>query len=240
MLDCRSTLSTPGTSSTSSTPHRGSTPRHRWRAGAVLLCLALGGLAPAGAGAAANEAYAPNCVNVVLRDPFWGQFRRAIESGGDAAGVPGALARAGFAVTGSPSVGAVVSWPAGAYGASTSGHVGIVEAVRADGSVLVRHENWPYGAREHVQAFTVRAGFQFVHRPDVVAAGPPAPPGGDAAAAAAAAAEAPGQRTHTVRPGDTLYGTARAHGTTVDALVAAHGLGSPDTILPVGLQLLIP
>lgn len=109
-----------------------------------------------------------NCVNVVLRDPFWGQYRRAIQSGSNAAGVPGGLARAGFVVDGTPSVGAVMSWPAGMYGASSVGHVGIVTAVNGDGTVFVRHENWPYGSAEHVQAFTIRPGMEFVHLPVAV------------------------------------------------------------------------
>lgn len=113
----------------------------------------------------ARPAHAYNCVSVVLRDPFWGQYRRAIESGSNASGVPAALARAGFAVDGTPSVGAVMSWPAGMYGASWVGHVGVVAAVNEDGSVIVRHENWPYGSPEHLQRFIVRPGMEFVHLP---------------------------------------------------------------------------
>src|SRR5687767_878469 len=147
----------------------------RCLAGATLAAFALVLFAAPPAARAAAPGYAANCVNAVLRDAFWGQFRRAIESGGDAADVPRALARAGFAVTDSPSVGAVISWPRGAYGASSSGHVGIVVAVavRGEGTVLVRHENWPYGSSEHEQVFTVRPGFQFVHRPDALASAPP-------------------------------------------------------------------
>ncbi len=115
-------------------------------------------------------AYNYNCVNTVLRDPFWSQYRRAIESGSNAAGIPSALSRAGFAVDGSPSVGAVMSWPAGQYGASGVGHVGVVTGVNANGSVNVLHENWPYGNPPHVQTFAVRPGMQFVHRPAPVVA----------------------------------------------------------------------
>ncbi|HXI19106.1 MAG TPA: CHAP domain-containing protein [Chloroflexota bacterium] len=119
-----------------------------------------------------RPAYAAyNCVNTVLRDPFWSQYRRAIESGSNAAGVPNALGRAGFVVDGTPSAGAVMSWPAGQYGASGVGHVGVVTGVNVNGSVNVLHENWPYGSPPHVQTFAVRPGMQFVHRPAPVVAG---------------------------------------------------------------------
>src|SRR5688572_6556786 len=112
-----------------------------------------------------QPAYAYNCVNVVLRDPYWGQFRHIIESGWNAAGVPGALARSGFQVDGSPSIGAVISWPAGQYGASSVGHVGVVTNVHDNGTVQILHENWPYGSAAHLQTFTVRPGMVFVHVP---------------------------------------------------------------------------
>lgn len=112
-----------------------------------------------------KPAYAYNCVDVVLRDAYWGQFRRIIETGRNAAGVPGALGRNGFQVDGAPSVGAVISWPAGQYGASEVGHVGIVTALNANGTVQVLHENWPYGHPPHVQTFPVRPGMVFVHVP---------------------------------------------------------------------------
>jgi hypothetical protein len=118
-----------------------------------------------------RPAFAYNCVNVVLRDPFWGQYRRVIESGYNASGIPGSLARAGFTVNGTPSVGAVMSWPAGTYGASGTGHVAIVTAIPGNGTVVVRHENWPYGAGEHLQTFPLRPGYQFVHQPSALKAG---------------------------------------------------------------------
>ncbi|MBI3973912.1 MAG: CHAP domain-containing protein [Chloroflexi bacterium] len=125
---------------------------------ASLLVLGAGALVP-------RPAYAAyNCVNVVLRDPYWGRYRGIVESGWNAAGIGAAFARNGFAVDGTPSVGAIMVWPAGYYGASGTGHVGVVAAVHGTGSVLVRHENWPYGAAEHAQVFTVRPGHQFVHK----------------------------------------------------------------------------
>lgn len=118
----------------------------------------------AGGGATAPPAYAYNCVNVVLRDPYWGSHRRIIQSGGVAAGFGAAFARNGFVVNNTPSVGAIMVWPAGYGGASGAGHVGIVTGVNGNGTVAVRHENWPYGRAEHIQVFPVLAGHRFVHR----------------------------------------------------------------------------
>ncbi len=44
---------------------------------------------------------------------------------------------------------------------------------------------------------------------------------------------------YSVQPGDTLYGVATAHGTTVDALVAANGIDDPN-LIHVGDELTIP
>ena len=127
------------------------------------------GAATFGTGAAlltgVRPAFAYNCVNVVLRDPYWSQFRRIIESGSNAAGVPGALGRYGFQVDGTASVGAVISWPAGQYGASSVGHVGVVSQVFENGTVQILHENWPYGSPPHLQTFSIRPGMVFVHVP---------------------------------------------------------------------------
>jgi surface antigen len=115
-------------------------------------------------GWSARPAYAYNCVNVVLRDAYWGQFRGVVQSGGLAAGIGSAFARSGFSVDGVPDVGTVMVWPPGAYGASSAGHVGLVAAVNGNGTVLVRHENWPYGMGERMQTMTVQSGHRFVHR----------------------------------------------------------------------------
>jgi surface antigen len=121
-------------------------------------------------GYVARPAYAYNCMNAVLRDPYWGVHRRIVEAGGNAASLSSAFARHGFVVDHAPSVGAIMVWPGGYFGAAGSGHVGIVAAVRDDGTVLVRHENWPYGTAEHLDVFVVRPGHQFVHRHDTPAA----------------------------------------------------------------------
>ena len=65
---------------------------------------------------------------------------------------------------------------------------------------------------------------------------PPKPP----ANASGAPPGLPVRGQHTVVKGDTLYSIARRNATTVDALVAANGLASPDAILPIGRTLLIP
>ncbi len=147
------------------------TRTHTRRSTGSLLAAALFG-STAAAASLSNPApaFAYNCVNVVLRDPFWGQYRRAIESGSNAAGVASSLGRQGFLVNDTPSAGAVMSWPPGYYGASGVGHVGVVAAVNDNGTVLVRHENWPYGTGEHLQVFPLRPGYQFVHRPGALAA----------------------------------------------------------------------
>jgi hypothetical protein len=110
-----------------------------------------------------RPAYAANCINVLLRDATWGQYRAVVQSSGVAAGVGAAFARSGFAVDGVPDPGAIMVWPGGAYGASRAGHVGIVAAVYGNGTVLVRHENWPVGSGEHLQVFSVLPGHRFVH-----------------------------------------------------------------------------
>ncbi len=71
----------------------------------------------------------------------------------------------------------------------------------------------------------------------------PAPetsPAGQAKALVTATPLLPGQRTHVVERGDTLFSIARRNGTTVGALVAANGLGSQNAPLPVGQRLRIP
>ena len=54
------------------------------------------------------------------------------------------------------------------------------------------------------------------------------------------AAVAPHRATHTVVRGDTLYSIARRHGTSVDALVTANGMTSPEAVLVIGRTLVIP
>ena len=63
----------------------------------------------------------------------------------------------------------------------------------------------------------------------VLAAGVPAPAPSNQA-----------QREHTVVKGDTLFSIARRNGATVDALVAANGLGSRDAVLAIGRTLVVP
>jgi surface antigen len=144
-------------------------PRAHRLAGALPLVAVLA------AGWDVRPAYAANCVNVLLRDATWGQYRGVVLSTGTAAGMGTAFARNGFAVDGVPDAGAIMVWPGGAYGASGAGHVGIVAAVYGNGTVLVRHENWPIGSGEHLQVFAVFPGHRFVHPFRVVRAAAPAP-----------------------------------------------------------------
>lgn len=60
-----------------------------------------------------------------------------------------------------------------------------------------------------------------------------------APAAAPASAPAPASASHAVAPGDTVFGIAREHGTTVDAVLAANGLDRSSVIYP-GQTLAIP
>jgi hypothetical protein len=115
------------------------------------------------AAATPRPAFAYNCVNAVVRDPYWGQYPAVIQSGGMAAGVADAVAREGFVVDGTPDVGAIISWPPGAYGASRVGHVGLVDAVLDALTMLVRHENWN-GNPERTYQTALRPGMRFVHR----------------------------------------------------------------------------
>ncbi len=127
-------------------------------------------MAGAATGLSAQPAHAYNCMNAVLRDPYWGEHRRIVESGGNVASVPSAFAHDGFLVDHVPSVGAIMVWPGGYFGAAGAGHVGSVAAVYDGGTVLVRHENWPYGTAEHLDVFVVRPRHQFVHRQDATTA----------------------------------------------------------------------
>lgn len=109
-----------------------------------------------------------NCVNVVLRDAFWGQHRHIIQNGGNAADIAPAFERHGWIVNNSPSVGAIMVWPPNYHGAGSVGHTGVVVEVYGNGSVLVRHENWPYGSAEHTQVFANLPEYRYVHRPDAI------------------------------------------------------------------------
>ncbi|HEV2124686.1 MAG TPA: CHAP domain-containing protein [Chloroflexota bacterium] len=118
----------------------------------------------------ADEPAEYNCVNVVLRDPFWGQYRRIVQRGWSAAGIAPAFETQGWVVNNTPSVGAIMVWPADYAGASSSGHTGVVAEVYGNGRVLVRHENWPYGSPEHAQVFPNLPEYRYVHRPDAITA----------------------------------------------------------------------
>ncbi|WP_068874127.1 MULTISPECIES: LysM peptidoglycan-binding domain-containing protein [unclassified Phenylobacterium] len=73
-------------------------------------------------------------------------------------------------------------------------------------------------------------------RPGQVLKNPKAP---KAAAAKSSKASSSGAGTYTIRSGDTLYGIAQRHGTTVAALREANGLGASSAIIP-GRKLKLP
>jgi len=74
--------------------------------------------------------------------------------------------------------------------------------------------------------------------PPAAGEGPDAAPSFDPAATALEPEEAPPLR-YEVQPGDTLWDIAERHGTTVEALVEANPLASPDDLTP-GQVLVVP
>ncbi|TSC93087.1 MAG: N-acetylmuramoyl-L-alanine amidase [Candidatus Berkelbacteria bacterium Athens1014_28] len=60
----------------------------------------------------------------------------------------------GYSVSGTPQVGAIVSWYGPLYSTDIWGHVAIVEAVNGDGTIDVSEYNWSYehdgGTRSHI------------------------------------------------------------------------------------------
>ncbi len=71
--------------------------------------------------------------------------------------------------------------------------------------------------------------------------GPPPPAAASAPATARPAthvAAAPGQRTHVVAPGDTLYGLSRRYHVSMDALMATNRMRSP--VIKPGDTLVLP
>lgn len=85
---------------------------------------------------------------------------------GEPAGWAASAARIGLRVDGLPRAGSVAQWNAGEGGAGPNGHVAYVEAVNADGSVLISEFDWSveYGYSERGTAGTgaVRAP-RYIH-----------------------------------------------------------------------------
>jgi surface antigen len=106
---------------------------------------------------------ATNCMNVLVRDAYWGAQFDVYRWVTYARNLHEAFADAGFTIDGEPSTRALMVWGRNYGGAAWTGHVAIVEAVIDEGTVLVRHENWPRGSREHVDTIDVLPGHRFIH-----------------------------------------------------------------------------
>lgn len=76
-------------------------------------------------------------------------------------------------------------------------------------------------------------------RPDIVAQLPERLPPAGRATAPVRASAAPSARSHTVKPGDTLWGVARRYGVTVPALAAENGMNAQSQLV-AGSRLKIP
>lgn len=85
---------------------------------------------------------------------------------GTPAGWAASAARIGLKVDGLPKAGSVAQWNAGEGGAGPDGHVAYVEAVNADGSVLISEFDWSvefgYSERGNAGSAPVRAP-RYIH-----------------------------------------------------------------------------
>lgn len=106
---------------------------------------------------------APNCMNVLVRDAYWGAQFDVYRWVSYAGNLEAAFEDARFRIDGVPSAGALMIWGRNFGGAAWTGHVAIVEAVGGDDTVLVRHENWPRGAGARADTFDVLPGHVFIH-----------------------------------------------------------------------------
>jgi surface antigen len=106
---------------------------------------------------------APNCMNVLVNDRYWASTFDVYLAVAHAGNLEPALAEADFVIDDVPTIGSLMVWGRRFGGASWTGHVGIVEVVNSDGTVVVKHENWPRGTREHLEVFEVQRGHRFIH-----------------------------------------------------------------------------
>jgi surface antigen len=81
--------------------------------------------------------------------------------------IDNAAARAGYRVDKTPAVGALAQYEAGAYGASSVGHIAFVARVYTDGTILVEEYNGThrlaYGTR-HINAHAVSHYIHIAHK----------------------------------------------------------------------------
>lgn len=80
---------------------------------------------------------------------------------GNASGWGASAAAAGRSVNGTPAAGSVVVFAPGQGGASGFGHVGVVDAVNADGSISISEGN--YGGMAYHTRTISAAGLTFIH-----------------------------------------------------------------------------
>lgn len=106
---------------------------------------------------------APNCMNVLVNDRYWGSTFEVYQAVAYAGNLEPAFAEADFVIDDVPTIGSLMVWGRRFGGAAWTGHVGIVEVVNGDGTVVVKHENWPRGTREHLETFEVLRGHRFIH-----------------------------------------------------------------------------
>lgn len=106
---------------------------------------------------------APNCMNVLARDLYWGAQYDVYRAVAYAGNLEAAFADADFTIGTVPALGALMVWRRHFAGANWTGHVGIVTAIGDDDTVLVKHENWPQGAGERLSTFDVLPGHRFIH-----------------------------------------------------------------------------
>lgn len=116
------------------------------------------------AGASAGNRYAfGNCT--------WYAYERRVQLGlpvgsfwGNATTWDDYARAAGYRVDGSPSVGAIAVWDAGAGGSGYAGHVAVVESVNSDGSITISEMNYLWNFNR-VTSRTISPGSvsHFVH-----------------------------------------------------------------------------
>jgi surface antigen len=129
--------------------------------GSAVASLVAGGVAVASSTRIADAA--PNCMNVLVNDRYWAQTFDVYRSVAYAGNLEDAYSTAEFIVDEVPTIGSLMIWGRRFAGAGWAGHVGIVEVVGDDGTVVVKHENWPRGTGEHLAEFEVLPGHRFVH-----------------------------------------------------------------------------
>ena len=110
-----------------------------------------------------SVAASTNCINVLGRDAYWSKYRGIYASVARAGWLDDAFEASDFTVDDVPTVGSLMIWAPRYGGATWAGHVGVVEVVTSDGTVTVKHENWPRGSGEHLDDFAVLPGHRFVH-----------------------------------------------------------------------------